>query len=148
MSGCVVVCSASALTKEKTNVCTYVCMYVCHVIRTKKKKSRILSYKERKRKEKNKNEKKNEKKRRKKRNSSFQVKLFYKIYDPKQFLNTFMHHVAGTAAKPHAVNPRKIARVTSPSPRLSGKKDFPKKSKTKTKTKSRYRYINKSEANE
>ena len=44
------------------------------------------------------------------------------------------HHIAGkagTAARPHAVNPRKMTRVTSPSPRLPGKKDFPKKKEKK-----------------
>ena len=45
MSGCVVVCSASALTKEKDQ-----CMYVCHVIRTKKK-SRIFYHTKKKKKE-------------------------------------------------------------------------------------------------
>ena len=56
-----------------------------------------------------------------------------------------MHHVAGTAARPHAVNPRKIARVTSPSPRLSGKKDFPKKKTKKVVTAIKQKNKNKNE---
>ena len=126
------------MTKEKTNVCTYVCMYVCHVIRTKKKKSRILSYKERKTKRIEQKRKETKKKEIAHFKSSSFIK--YTIQNNFSILSCIiiMHHVAGTAAKPHAVNPRKIARVTSPSPRLSGKKDFPKKQK-----KSRYRYKNK-----
>ena len=47
------------------------------------------------------------------------------------FFHVIISDIAGTAASPHAVNPRKIARVTSPSPRLSGKKDLPIKIKKK-----------------
>ena len=46
----------------------------------------------------------------------------------------YHHHIAGTAgtaARPQAVNPRRMARVTSPSPRVPGKKDFPKKKEEK-----------------
>ena len=63
-------------------------------------------------------------KKRKKRIIWFET--FYKV-----ILCHFLYHIAGMAAKPHAVNPRKMARVTSPSSRLSGKKDFAKKKKAK-----------------
>ena len=49
-------------------------------------------------------------------------KACYELFLQDNSVCHFVYHIAGTAAKPHAVNPRKIARVTSPSPRLSGKK--------------------------
>ena len=134
MDGCVVVCSASAsaLTKEKDQ-CMYICMYVCMSCNKnqKKKESHFLSYKERKTKRIEQKRKETKKKEIAHFKSSSFIK--YTIQNNFSILSCIiMHHVAGTAARPHAVNPRKIARVTSPSPRLSGKKDFPKKKPKKT----------------
>ena len=52
------------------------------------------------------------------------------------FMSIFIYHhhiagTAGTAARPQVLNPRKMARVTSPSPRLPGKKRFSLKKKNK-----------------
>ena len=91
-------------------------MYVCNNKNKRKEKCRIFYHRTKKEKE----------KRRQKKElliSSFSCPIF--IYH---------HHIAGTAgtaARPQAVNPRKMARVTSPSPRLPGKKDFPKKKEEK-----------------
>ena len=77
MSGCVVVCSASALTKEKDQ-CMYICMYVCMSCNKNQKKRVAFFIIQRKKNEKNRTKTKRKTKRRdkKKRNSSFQVKLF------------------------------------------------------------------------
>jgi hypothetical protein len=65
----------------------------------------------------------------KKTNTFYHRKRKRTCFDKEIYVTFLYHHIAGTAAKPHADNPRKIARVTSPSPRLCGIKDFPKQPK-------------------